>query len=82
MGLYQSGRDILRKTPLRPLVRWLRSVLRPAPEEYRVMKQVLLADSNCIDVGANDGQMLGEMMRLAPDGSHYAFEPIKHLADE
>ncbi len=33
-------------------------------------------DDNCVDVGAHIGSMLAEMRRLAPNGSHVAFEPV------
>lgn len=37
-------------------------------------------DSNCIDVGANVGETLREIVRVAPHGRHVAFEPIPELA--
>jgi FkbM family methyltransferase len=36
----------------------------------------LSPDSNCIDVGAHQGEILREMVRLAPAGRHIAFEPL------
>jgi FkbM family methyltransferase len=42
----------------------------------------LRADSNCIDVGANVGDVLSHMVRLAPRGRHVAFEPLPDLAAE
>jgi FkbM family methyltransferase len=36
----------------------------------------LAADSNCIDVGSNDGRFLSEMVRIAPFGHHIAYEPL------
>lgn len=47
----------------------------------RVMERVLARDSICIDVGCHEGEILDEMLRLAPDGRHYAFEPLPHLHD-
>lgn len=35
--------------------------------------------SNCIDIGAHRGHILGWMKRFAPEGRHFAFEPIPHL---
>ncbi len=35
-----------------------------------------------VDVGTNRGQVLGEAVRIAPRGSHLAFEPIPSLAAE
>jgi FkbM family methyltransferase len=46
------------------------------------MSFILDAGSNCIDVGANHGNMLEQMVRLAPAGRHLAFEPIPELADD
>jgi FkbM family methyltransferase len=36
----------------------------------------LSADSNCIDVGCHRGEVLREMVRLAPLGRHIAYEPV------
>jgi FkbM family methyltransferase len=40
----------------------------------------LRADSNCIDVGANVGDVTEMFLRYAPDGAHIAYEPIPQLA--
>jgi FkbM family methyltransferase len=40
----------------------------------------LSPDSNCVDVGAHQGAVLAEMVRVAPQGRHVAFEPIPELA--
>jgi FkbM family methyltransferase len=45
-----------------------------------VMAAILRPDSNCIDVGANVGDVLAEMVRLAPAGRHIAYEPLPELA--
>lgn len=37
---------------------------------------VLRENANCIDIGAHTGAILREMERCAPQGRHYAFEPI------
>jgi FkbM family methyltransferase len=42
---------------------------------------LLRADSNCVDVGAHVGGVLDDIVRLAPDGRHVAFEPIPELAE-
>lgn len=44
-----------------------------------VMARVLKRDSVCVDVGCHAGEILDEMRRLAPDGHHYAFEPLPDL---
>lgn len=42
----------------------------------RIMQQTLKANSNCIDIGCFKGEVLERMVKLAPGGTHYAFEPI------
>jgi len=42
----------------------------------KIMRKVLKPGSNCIDVGSHDGEVLEYMLRLSPEGSHWAFEPI------
>lgn len=44
-----------------------------------VMKRVLKPSSVCIDVGCNRGQVLKQMIALAPNGRFLAFEPIPDL---
>lgn len=60
----------------------------PAPTDFNtlydnqtaaIMERVLERDSNCIDVGCHVGAILEVMLRLAPGGTHYAFEPLPHL---
>jgi FkbM family methyltransferase len=47
-----------------------------------IMRKFLQKDSNCIDVGAHTGLFIDEMLAIAPEGRHYAFEPIPDLAAE
>jgi len=49
-------------------------------QTVEVMKRVLRTDSVCIDVGAHKGDVLEDMVALAPKGRHHAFEPIPSLA--
>lgn len=44
-----------------------------------IMKIVLNNLSSCIDVGCHVGEILREIIRIAPEGKHYAFEPIPQL---
>lgn len=44
-----------------------------------VIRQHLKKDSNCIDIGANQGHILMEIVAAAPKGKHFAFEPIPDL---
>jgi FkbM family methyltransferase len=41
-----------------------------------IMGRVLQPGSSCIDVGCYRGQILREMLRLAPGGRHIAYEPV------
>jgi FkbM family methyltransferase len=45
-----------------------------------VMKRVLRSDSNGIDVGAHRGTILRHMVALAPNGQHFAVEPLPVFA--
>jgi FkbM family methyltransferase len=47
-----------------------------------VAASVLREDSNCIDVGANEGALLRYFVELAPRGRHIAYEPVPALADD
>jgi FkbM family methyltransferase len=44
-----------------------------------VLASVLRTDSNAVDVGANEGDVLESILSLAPSGRHIAFEPIPEL---
>ena len=48
-------------------------------QTFMVFRRFLRDDSNCIDIGANAGHILREMIAAAPRGIHYAFEPIPDL---
>lgn len=41
-----------------------------------VMKKVIHKNSNCIDIGSHKGEILNIMLKVAPEGKHYAFEPV------
>lgn len=41
-----------------------------------ILKRVLKKDSVAIDIGCHKGEILKEILRLAPEGRHLAFEPI------
>lgn len=44
-----------------------------------LIRKHLKKDSNCIDIGANLGHILMEIVAAAPKGKHFAFEPIPDL---
>ena len=41
-----------------------------------VLKKVITPESNCIDIGCHKGEILDEILLLATNGRHLAFEPI------
>jgi FkbM family methyltransferase len=53
------------------------------PRERQQVRDLLAANltatSNCIDIGAYRGRVLGEIVRIAPQGRHIAYEPQPHL---
>jgi FkbM family methyltransferase len=46
------------------------------------MKKVVKPTSNCIDIGCHKGEMLDIMLKYAPQGKHFAFEPIPELFEK
>jgi FkbM family methyltransferase len=51
-------------------------------ERVRCVAAATLAeDSNCIDIGANEGRLLAVFAELAPHGSHIAYEPVPELSE-
>jgi FkbM family methyltransferase len=47
-----------------------------------VLACTLRGEGTYVDIGTNRGQVLREAVRVAPNASHVAFEPIPRLADE
>lgn len=92
MNLVQSAADLLVGTPLEAPARrvWVALASFRSPGARRsleydrqteaVMRRVLSRTSNCIDVGAHRGSLLGPILKHAPGGTHLAFEPIPHFA--
>ena len=46
-----------------------------------ILKKSLKDNDNCIDVDCHKGEILDLMLAHAPNGKHYAFEPIPSLFD-
>lgn len=44
-----------------------------------LLADVLTVDSNCVDIGACQGEVLSDMVRLAPEGRHIAYEPLPEM---
>jgi FkbM family methyltransferase len=51
-------------------------------QAFEVMHRVLSPASCCVDIGCHKGQFLTEYLRCAPEGTHYAFEPIPALYEQ
>lgn len=45
----------------------------------KILKNILKPSSNCIDIGCHKGEILEVMIGLAPNGTHFAFEPIPSM---
>ena len=45
----------------------------------KIMKRMLSHNSGCIDIGCHKGEIMDEILKYAPDGNHFAFEPLPHL---
>lgn len=48
----------------------------------QIIKKYCKSDSNCIDVGTHKGEILDLMMKAAPLGNHFGFEPIPVLFEK
>ena len=48
-------------------------------QTHLVMKRLIGKNTNCIDIGCHKGEMLEIILKLSPNGQHYAFEPIPYL---
>jgi FkbM family methyltransferase len=51
-------------------------------ETTALMKRCLRKNSNCVDVGCYEGSVLHDILKLAPEGVHYAFEPLPAFYQE
>jgi FkbM family methyltransferase len=45
-----------------------------------IFAAALAPEANCVDVGAHGGDVLAEIVRIAPRGRHVGFEPLPQLA--
>lgn len=53
---------------------------RAEGRRLRSMLEASLSEtSNCIDIGAYRGNVLAEIIRVAPRGKHIAYEPLPHM---
>jgi FkbM family methyltransferase len=72
--------DTLRKVRRRFLPAHVRADIRDTQLLVALLEELLEPDSDCLDVGAHAGSVLGDMVRLAPDGRHVAWEPLPAFA--
>ena len=90
MSVKTRARDAIRKVGLEAPARRVLEVRDPVRRRDRIDNErlrLLLAftlqvDSACIDIGSNHGSALADMVELAPEGKHMAFEPIPELAQD
>lgn len=61
---------------------WLRQDALDNANMRRLVGFLLGPADTAIDIGCNHGGLLEEIVRVAPDGRHVAFEPIPELAAE
>jgi FkbM family methyltransferase len=47
-----------------------------------ILKRELHPDSNTIDIGCHKGEIMDDILRFAPQGSHFGFEPIPEMAEQ
>lgn len=90
--LRRVWRDHLKGTAVERPLRHTGAILMREPQKVRSNRlddwalidliATLPSDANCIDVGANVGDILRAMVTSCPEGSHQAFEPIPFRAAE
>ena len=89
MVIVDVAKRLVRQSPIGPsAVRLYRKYVRTGlgdavgydRDTVEVMRRVLRRDSSCVDVGAHNGNILRTMLDLSPRGTHFAFEPLPHLA--
>lgn len=51
-------------------------------QTFKIMKIVLENESTFIDVGCHKGEVMDQALKLAPNGRHFAYEPIPYLYEE
>jgi FkbM family methyltransferase len=70
--------EMVVRSPWEPLARavygWVSPTARYDSQTLEVMDRIVRPNSNCIDIGCQ-GYVLREIVRLAPQGKHYAVEP-------
>ncbi len=88
--MLETAKAWLLRTPFGEPARWLAHRLWPLTalernerydaETLAVIVRVLSAGGHAVDVGAHAGSVLREIVRVAPAGPHWAFEPLPAFA--
>lgn len=74
-------RGVQNRLPFRSLrAAWAQRDLLDNRHLDMLLSWLLRRDCNCVDVGASRGDVLRRLVRLAPDGNHFAFEPLPEFA--
>jgi FkbM family methyltransferase len=73
-------RGVVREVVHRLLPAHVRADIRDNERLVALFEELLRPDSDCLDVGAHEGAVLREMVRLAPKGRHVAWEPLPAFA--
>ncbi|HEY9114679.1 MAG TPA: FkbM family methyltransferase [Bacteroidales bacterium] len=74
-------KDFIRKI-LRALHLDLTKNLQYDRSTVKIMKRIIKPASNCVDIGCHKGEMLDLMLKYAPAGKHFAFEPIPEMYEQ
>lgn len=76
-------KEFLKTSKIAPFLRFVKGLVRRDTkndvyddETELVLKKVLRPDACCVDIGAHRGEILKKMIKYAPQGRHYAFEPL------
>jgi hypothetical protein len=72
--------NTLRRVRRRFLPAHIRADIRDTELLVALLEDVLEPASDCLDVGAHAGSVLAEMVRMAPEGRHVAWEPLPEFA--
>ena len=75
-------KDVIKKAIREVLVSLRMGITRNLQYDIQTracLKKILRPESNCIDVGAHEGEILDLILNFAPKGRHCAFEPIPVL---
>ncbi len=65
---------------LRKKSKWELIDLRDQKHINEILGRLITKEANVIDVGANRGEFMSDFVRRAPNGTHFAFEPVPGLA--